>query len=137
MPLKMNLADLVKDALKRVPELDPDELAAMMDAREHPRPVVIDIREPDERARGYIPGSTFIPRGILERDIEKTAFGRAVTDQDLEYPVVLYCASGNRSALAGDMLKKMGFANVYSLEGGFKAWGDTAKPVAHDRSPSA
>lgn len=128
------MIDMAKDALKRIPEVDPHELTAMMEAREHPRPIVIDVREPDERAKGYIPNSVFIPRGVLERDIEKLAFGHAVSDHELDQPLVIYCAGGNRSALAADSVKQMGFTNVYSLEGGFKAWADSAKPVAHDRS---
>lgn len=134
MPLRMTLKDLAQDALRRVPEIDCDELQAMMEAREHPRPVVVDVREPDERARGYVPGSIFVPRGVIERDIEKAAFGHAATDADLARPVVCYCGGGSRSALAADMLKRMGFENVYSLEGGYKAWGEQGKPVAHDRA---
>jgi rhodanese-related sulfurtransferase len=134
MPLKMTLADLAKDALTRVPEVDCDELVAMCEAREHARPIVIDVREPDERARGYVPGSVFVPRGVLERDIEKAAFGHPASDADLETPIVCYCGGGSRSALAADMLKKMGFSSVYSLEGGFKAWGASGKPVGHDRT---
>lgn len=134
MPLKQTLKDLAKDALLRIPELDHDELAAMMEAREHPRPIVIDTREPDERSRGYVPGSVHIPRGVLERDIEPVGFGRLVSDDDLLKPIVCYCAGGSRSALAADSLRRMGFSNVYSLEGGFKAWGESGKPVAHDRA---
>lgn len=134
MALKQTLKDLAQDALKRVPELDADELAAMMEAREHPRPIVIDTREPDERARGYVPGSVHIPRGVLERDIEAAAFGHAAGDEDLARPIVCYCGGGSRSALAADSLLKMGFTNVYSLEGGFKAWGESGKAVGHDRS---
>lgn len=134
MPLKKTMSDLVKEALRQIPEVDAHELVAMTEAREHPRPLVIDIREADERARGYIPGSVFIPRGVLERDIEKTGFGHHVSDDELDHPVVLYCAGGNRSALAAESLVRMGFTRVFSLEGGFKAWGDASMPVAHDRA---
>ena len=134
MPAKKTFKDLVDDAKRRINEVDVDELTAMMEAREQPRPVVIDVREADERAKGYIRGSIFIPRGILERDLEKLAYRGNATDDDLTRPVVVYCAGGARAALAADTLRQMGFTNPYSLEGGFKAWGESGQPVAHDRS---
>lgn len=134
MPIRNTLADLAKDALTRVPELDSDELTAMMESREHPRPIVLDVREADERARGYVPGSVFVARGVLERDIQRAAYGHAPSDEEMGRPIVCYCAGGSRSALAADSLRKMGFPNVYSLEGGFKAWGASGKPVAHGRA---
>lgn len=127
MPLKMNLADLASQIRERgeVVEIDTDELhEAMQNAAP---PVVIDVREPDERARGHVPGSLAIPAGILERDIEKKAFtGGAghLRDEDLGREIVLYCGGGHRSLLAGDRLLQMGFTNVKSLNGGFKAWAD-------------
>ena len=127
VPLKQTLRDLANNVRKHVPELDHDELAALMSERKDA--VVIDSREPDERARGFIPGSVGIPRGVLERDIEKLGFGGTVSDADLARPVVCYCQGGSRSLLAADSLRQMGFTNVLSLEGGFGAWGESGKPV--------
>lgn len=132
MPLKKNLSDLAAQVRDRgeVAEIDADELRDAM-AQSSP-PIVIDVREPDERARGHVPGSLAIPAGVLERDIEKKAFtGGAghISDTDLARPVVLYCGGGHRSLLAADRLLQMGFTNVESLAGGFKHWADSGGAV--------
>jgi len=76
---------------------------------------IVDCREADEHAQGAIPGAVWIPRGKLEQQIEK-----AVPDHDT--PVVIYCASGNRSLFAQRTLAELGYRNVRSLAGGFGAW---------------
>jgi molybdopterin/thiamine biosynthesis adenylyltransferase/rhodanese-related sulfurtransferase len=76
---------------------------------------VIDVREQDEYVQGYIPGARWIPRGFLEMRIED-----AVPDRS--QPIVLYCAAGNRSALAARSLTELGYQRVKSLAGGFGAW---------------
>lgn len=127
--------DLVDDAKRTITEIDCDELAELLDpANDVPDLVVIDIREADERARGHIPGSIGLPRGILDRDIAKVVFGGAVADHQLARPIVLCCAGGSRSALAAVSLRAMGFTNVQSLAGGFGAWGKSGRPVEHPRS---
>jgi molybdopterin/thiamine biosynthesis adenylyltransferase/rhodanese-related sulfurtransferase len=89
------------------------------------RPVLIDVREGDEYSDGYIPGAHWIPRGKLELRIED-----AVPDRDAD--VVLYCAGGNRSALAARSLKELGYTRVSSMAGGYGAWKragfETVKP---------
>lgn len=84
--------------------------------------LLIDTREPAEWAAGHIPGATLVPRGILEGKIEELA-------PDVDQPIVLYCASGGRSALAAESLQRMGYRNVLSLAGGFKAWQEAGLPV--------
>jgi rhodanese-related sulfurtransferase len=127
--------DLVDDAKRTIQETDCDELAELLDpANDAPDLLVIDIREAEERARGHIPGSLGLPRGILDRDIAKVAFGGTVTEDQLTRPIVLYCAGGSRSALAAVSLRAMGFTNVQSLAGGFGAWGKSGRPVEHPRS---
>jgi molybdopterin/thiamine biosynthesis adenylyltransferase/rhodanese-related sulfurtransferase len=76
---------------------------------------LIDVREQDEYVQGYIPGATWIPRGFLEMRIED-----AVPDRSAK--VILYCAGGNRSALAARSLRELGYTNVISMAGGFSAW---------------
>lgn len=129
MPLKKTLADLASEARAKVPELDVDELQDQRDRE----PLIIDVREADERARGFIPGSIHIPRGVLERDIEKAAFGGNATNDDLAKPIVCYCGGGARSLLAARTLQEMGFTEVASLRGGFGAWGQSGKPIDRPR----
>ncbi len=87
--------------------------------------ILIDVREPDEVAAGRIPGARVIPRGFLEQRIDA-----AVPDRDAR--VVLYCASGNRSVLGADTLRRLGFRDVASMAGGFTAWKQAGRPVAVD-----
>ncbi|MBL8747396.1 MAG: sulfurtransferase [Phycisphaerae bacterium] len=128
MPLKKTFSDLVSDSRRRNDELDAEELAQRMD-NEEPGLVVIDVREDGELAGGFIPGSIHIGRGVLERDIERRVFNGLAKDADLARPIVLYCAGGNRSLLAADALKQMGFTNVLSLTGGFRAWASASRPI--------
>lgn len=84
-------------------------------------PALVDVREPDEFAQGAIPGAAFLPRGILESNI-----ARLVPDPGTE--IVLYCAVGNRSALAAKSLQDMGYTRVSSMAGGFTRWKSEGRP---------
>ena len=97
----------------RIKEVDVRQLDG--ERRQGARPVVLDVREQDEVEQGMIPGAIHIPRGYLELRIEQFA-------PDKEVPVVIYCASGIRSALATETLQQMGYADVANLKGGFGAW---------------
>ena len=87
---------------------------------------LIDVRERDEVLDGYIPSAELIPRGFLELNIEDDV------TMDREAPIVLYCAGGNRSALAARDLMQMGYTQVSSMTGGFKAWKDAGFPIEQD-----
>lgn len=105
-------ADLVNEAKARIQQIsvrDSVELHAS-----DPATLFIDVREPNEWNLGHIPGAIHIPRGILESNIEAAA--------PRERRIVLYCASGNRTALAADTLQQMGYGNVASMAGGFRGW---------------
>jgi rhodanese-related sulfurtransferase len=104
---------LVDEAKKEIHEIGPADLKQMQESGEDF--VLIDVREPDEVAKGTIPGAVAIPRGLVDVNIDQVT-----TDKDKR--VVLYCGGGSRSALAGWMLKKMGFRNVISLAGGYRRW---------------
>jgi molybdopterin/thiamine biosynthesis adenylyltransferase/rhodanese-related sulfurtransferase len=78
-------------------------------------PVLVDVRERDEWAEGHIPGAVHIPRGSLESRIEQAA-------PDRTRQVIVYCASGNRSAFAAKTLEELGYESVTSLTGGFTDW---------------
>jgi rhodanese-related sulfurtransferase len=101
--------DLINAAKARIKEVDTADVANM----EGPV-VLLDVREPNETNLGRAKGSLVIPRGLLEGSIE-----RAVPR---DARIVIVCASGNRSALAADTLQQMGYTDVASLRGGFKAW---------------
>ena len=89
MPFR-SFDDLVADAKRTVPEVDCEELAELMDpANDAPDLLVVDVRESDERARGFVPGSVGISRGTLERDIAKVAFGGSVSETDRARPRVV------------------------------------------------
>jgi rhodanese-related sulfurtransferase len=104
---------IVDEARAQIQEIQPLDLKHMLDVREDF--TLIDVREADEHAKGTIPGAVKLPRGILERDIEKVTV-------DKDRKIVLYCGGGFRSALAAVNLKKMGYRNVISMDGGWKGW---------------
>lgn len=110
--------ELINEAKEKITEVTVEQARAR---HGHPGVVFYDCREPNEYNLGRIPGSVFIPRGQMETTIE----GRVPRDQD----VIIYCASGNRSALAAVTLHEMGYSTVSSLAGGFKAWALSGNPV--------
>ncbi len=113
----MNYAELVAATKKHITEISGEELVSRLGSV----PVLIDIREIDEFEQGAIPGARFIPRGILESNINGTA-------PDPATEIVLYCAAGARSALAAKSLQDMGYQDVKSLAGGFGKWKADGKP---------
>jgi rhodanese-related sulfurtransferase len=111
---------LVEDAKTRVREIRIGEYAAM---KEGGAPhLLVDIREESEWAAGHAAGAIYIGKGVIERDIEAKVPDKSTT-------LVLYCGGGYRSALAGDMLQKMGYRDVFSLAGGWRAWNEAGLPV--------
>jgi len=111
---------LCEDARSRVREINVDEVKRRLDAGEKFR--FIDVREDHEWEQGRAAGAQHLGRGVIERDIEKTA-----PDKDAE--IVLYCGGGFRSALAADNLQKMGYSKVLSMAGGIRAWREANYPM--------
>lgn len=111
-----NFQTYLRDIKASIQETTPQEIVA------HKPAVLIDVREGDEHQEGFIPGAQWIPRGKLELRIED-----AVPQRDTD--VVLYCAGGNRSALAARTLAELGYTKVRSLAGGFGAWKKAGLPV--------
>jgi rhodanese-related sulfurtransferase len=111
---------LCEDARARIREINVDEVKRRLDAGEKFR--LIDVREDHEWLQGHAAGAEHLGRGIIERDIEKTAPDKAAE-------IVLYCGGGFRSALAADNLQKMGYTNVLSMAGGIRAWREANYPV--------
>jgi molybdopterin/thiamine biosynthesis adenylyltransferase/rhodanese-related sulfurtransferase len=116
-------AEFIRKIKSQIAEADPSDVrAAMSDANGNGAVALIDVRESEEVARGLIPGATHVPRGYLESRIDG-----AVPDRSQH--VVLYCASGNRSALAAKTLEELGYENVESMTGGYTLWKDRGYEV--------
>lgn len=112
--------ELVQEAKKSIKECAPEEMKPRLgDAS-----LFLDVREPEEFARGHLPGAINIPRGMLEFAIS----GNPAL-QDLARPVVVYCKTSGRAALSAVALQTMGFRSVVSIAGGFDAWQVAGYPV--------
>lgn len=111
---------LVEDAETRVRELSVEETRERL--RSNPNAKLIDVREDNEWEKGRAADAVHLGRGIIERDIERE-------QPDKETELILYCGGGFRSALACDNLQRMGYRNVFSMAGGWKAWKDAGAPV--------
>lgn len=81
-------------------------------------PAIVDVRDADELEEGYIEGSIHLPMDQIEAKVEQVLPNK-------QKEVVLYCARGRRSAIAADMLEKIGYTNVKSMEGGYEAFKNT------------
>jgi rhodanese-related sulfurtransferase len=103
---------VVNDAKSRIREMTLEEARARLAA--NPKAVLLDIREDSEWAAGHASEARHLGKGILERDIESTF-------PDTETELIMYCGGGFRSALSCDMAQRIGYKNVYSLAGGYKA----------------
>jgi len=113
---------LVNDAKSRIREVSVEETQARMAADENVR--LVDVREDLEWEAGHAVGAEHFGKGIIERDIEESAPDKATE-------MILYCGGGYRSALAADVLQKMGYTSVYSMAGGWKAWKEAGAPVEY------
>lgn len=113
---------------QQIKEATADQVSAALEGDR--APLLVDVRERDEFEQGFIPGSVHIPRGLLESRIETAA-------PDRDRPLVIYCASGNRSAYAARTLEELGYADVASLAGGFSAWKQNGRPWRVPRTLSA
>jgi molybdopterin/thiamine biosynthesis adenylyltransferase/rhodanese-related sulfurtransferase len=112
-------AEYIKRIREQITEVDPSDV----------RPLVgngvpiIDVREAEEFAVAHLPGAKSVPRGYLESRIDNAV-------QDRKQRVILYCASGQRSALAAHtLMNELGFEDVVSMTGGITLWKDRGYPV--------
>jgi rhodanese-related sulfurtransferase len=103
---------LVAEAKKNVTEISPQDAATRSKSGEA---VIVDVRETDEWDEGHIPGAIHLSRGTIELDVEEKV-------PDPNALIICHCGGGGRSALAAESLQKMGYKNVRSMAGGFKAW---------------
>jgi rhodanese-related sulfurtransferase len=103
---------LVEQAKKNITEVRPTDAATKMKGG---NTVIVDVREKGEWDEEHIPDAIHMSRGMLELDIEEKV-------PDVSTTVIVHCGGGGRSALAAESLQKMGYKNVRSMAGGFKAW---------------
>src|ERR671931_2930673 len=117
-------AEIIRQIKSQIEEVDPSEVKAALATGNGDKPVLVDVRESTEWDAGHIPGAKHVPRAYLESRIE----GAVGADRDQE--IVLYCASGQRSALAAHTLtQQLGFSNVKSMTGGITLWKDRGYKV--------
>jgi rhodanese-related sulfurtransferase len=112
---------VVDDAKNRVREITVEEVRRLQEQKVPFQ--FVDVREDSEWQAGRAAGSIHLGKGIIERDVETE-----IPDKNAK--VVLYCGGGFRSALAGDMLQKMGYRDVLSMAGGIKAWMMAGYPMS-------
>ena len=110
---------LVAEAKKNITEISPQDAAAKLKAGEA---TIIDVREKDEWDEEHIPDAMYMSRGTIEIDIEDKV-------PDTNTMIICHCSGGGRSALATESLQKMGYKNVRSMAGGFKAWKAAGLPT--------
>src|SRR5918911_52375 len=125
-------AELIRQIKSRIEEVDPSQVNAELHAaegagngngRRDDGTVLIDVRETHEWDAGHLPGARHVPRGYLESRIEGVV-------PDRSRRIVLYCASGVRSALAADTLQELlGYEDVASMTGGITLWKDRGYEV--------
>lgn len=118
--------EIMRQARRQVPEWSPPQVKAALAGQDDHKVVLVDVREKHEWNEGYIPGAIHVPRGFLELQIEES-----VPDKDAT--VVLYCAGGTRSLIAGRTLQEMGYKNVVSMSGGFGFWKGSGLPFTQPR----
>lgn len=106
--------DLIEEAKQQIEEVTPEQVREMQAHNE--RVVYLDVREPNEWNLGRLPQAIHLPRGNLETKVEGMV--------DRSQRVVIYCARGNRSALAALTMKQMGYESVASMARGFQGWAD-------------
>jgi rhodanese-related sulfurtransferase len=112
---------LVNEAKAKVNELTLEQARARL--AQNPKAVLLDVREDGEWEKGHAAQAVHLGKGVLERDIEKM-----FPDKDTE--IIMYCGGGFRSALTADVAQRMGYRNVHSLAGGYKALALAHWPMA-------
>src|SRR5207237_7307771 len=110
---------LVAEAKKNITKISPQEAAAKLKSGEA---AIVDVRDKDEWDEGHIPGAMHMSRGTIELDIEEKV-------SDTNAMIICHCGGGGRSALAVESLQKLGYKNVRSMAGGFKAWKAVGSPA--------
>ncbi len=118
--MNMKAEDFVKEAKASIIEVDMNQAENLLEEGA----VVLDVREPNEYATGYIVNAVNIPRGVLEFKIDQHIDG-----SDKSVSILVYCKTGGRGALAVNTLKLMGYEQIVSLQGGIDSWVSVGNPI--------
>ena len=113
---------LVADAKQNIREISPVEAQRQSECGDA---ILIDVREDEDWREDHAKGAKHLTRGSIELEIEEQV-------PDLKTPIICYCGGGSRSALVTESLQKMGYENVRSLAGGFRAWKEAGLPSADE-----
>ena len=111
---------LVEEVMPEIKEVSCEEVNSKLESKHSFH--LVDVREDNEWQKDHIKGASHIGRGVMERDIENIIENKA--DE-----VILYCGGGYRSALSAFNIQKMGYTNVYSMEGGIRRWRELGLPL--------
>jgi rhodanese-related sulfurtransferase len=111
---------LVAEAKKNITEISSQDAAVKLESSQV---TIVDVRDKDEWDEGHIPGAMHMSRGTIELDIEEKV-------PDTNAMIICHCGGGGRSALAAESLQRMGYKNVRSMAGGFKAWKAAGLPTS-------
>ena len=109
---------IAEDAKRNIKEVTPAEALR----RQQSGALLVDVRENEEYLKAHAKDALPISKGVLELKIEEAA-------SDPSTPILCYCGGGSRSALAAESLQRMGYTDVASVSGGFKAWQDAGLPT--------
>ena len=121
MPL--TAMDLVAKAKELITEISTEEGAQLLSSA-----LILDVREPGEFAQGHLPNAVNLPRGLLEFKIN----GHPAFDGQQDAEILVYCQVGGRSALAAEVMLKLGYQKPLSLAGGYKAWAESGNDTVKD-----
>jgi phage shock protein E len=110
---------LVDEVRQRVAEVSPEAARSLVASQ---GALLIDVRDGAEWRSGHADGALHLSKGIIELEIEEAV-------PDTGKPIICYCGGGSRSLLAADNLRKMGYHNVLSMHGGFRAWREAGLPI--------
>lgn len=118
--MALTAMEMVANAKQQITEIDTATANGQLQTS-----LILDVREPAEYAGGHLPGAINIPRGLLEFKIDATPEFQGKQ----QAPIVVYCQTGGRSALAALALNQLGYTGAVSMAGGFKAWSEAGLPL--------
>src|SRR5258706_8359054 len=124
----LSASQIVAEARKIIPEVTVAQAKAELEQGQ--AGLLVDVREPAEWDKGHIPGAVFAPRGMLEWYADPTTpYAKPELTTKRDARIIVQCATGGRSMLAAETLKKMGYTNVVNMVGGFNEWTKQGFPV--------